>query len=328
MEGKMIKVARKTKHVLFLVTIASLMLASCASAMSTPQSSPEMAPPAQGDRTGIGFPLGSPAQNESGAGGELAQTGAERLVIKDADLTLVVTDPAESMDRISAMADEMGGFVVTANLYQQQLDSGVEVPRADITIRVPAERLSEALARIRKESDQLPRNETLNSQDVTKEYTDLQSRLRNLEDAEAQLRDIMESATKTEDVLAVYNQLVQTREQIEVIKGQIQYYEQSAALSAISTSLIANEAAKPLTIGGWQPGGVAKNAIQSLISAFKNIVNAAIWVILFVLPVLLLLFGIFVLPAYLILRAWRRRRKAQKQAQAPTKPDEPDQPAS
>jgi preprotein translocase subunit YajC len=42
---------------------------------------------------------------------------------------------------------------------------------------------------------------------------------------------------------------------------------------------------------------------------------------------LLLLFVIFVLPAYLIVRILRRRRKAQKQAQASATPGVPDQPA-
>ena len=56
---------------------------------------------------------------------------------------------------------------------------------------------------------------------MTSDYTDLQSRLRNLEDAEEQLRTIMDSAFNTEDVLTVYNRLVEVREQIEVIKGQI-----------------------------------------------------------------------------------------------------------
>ncbi len=246
------------------------------------------------------------------AGTAQTQPGAERMVVKNAQLSLVVADPAASMKRISDMADQMGGFVVSANLYQQRLESGVEVPRAEITLRVPAERLNEALERIRQESDQIPLTETINSQDVTAEYTDLQSRLRNLEEAEAQLRDIMDSATKTEDVLAVYNELVRTREQIEMIKGQMQYYEQSSALSSISVSLIANEAVQPLTIGRWQPVGVAKQAIQSLISAFKFIVNAAIWIVLFVLPVLLLLFVIFILPLYLVVRLWRRRRLSKR----------------
>jgi hypothetical protein len=242
---------------------------------------------------------------------------SKRLVIKNADMTIVVLDPSQSMNDITLMAEAMGGFVVSANLYQSQLESGIEVPRASITIRVPAEQFDEALANIRSQSDRMPISENINSQDVTREYTDLQSRLRNLEATEAQLVKIMEEAKRTEDVLSVYNELVQIREQIEVIKGQIQYYEQSAALSAISVELLANEAVQPLTIGSWQPVGVAKVAIQTLINTLKFIVNAAIWILLYVLPVLLVIFLMFILPLYLVWRVWQPKRDKRKES-APT----------
>ena len=298
----------RTNKYLLVLAITALLLAGCAQAMS-----PQRAPETAGDinRPGAGS---APIAEGGDSGFSQSTQDVERLVIKNADLTIVVADPEASMDHITSMAEEMGGFVVTANLYQQQLAGGGEAPEANITVRVPAERLTEALQRIRSESDQPPLSESLNSQDVTKDYTDLQSRLRNLEDTEEQLRSIMDDATKTEDVLAVYNQLVQVREQIEVTKGQIQYYEQSAALSAITANLKADEAVKPLTIGGWQPGGVAKQAIQALISAFKSIINAAIWIVIFIIPALLLILVIFVLPVYLVIRAWRRRRRAKKSA--------------
>jgi hypothetical protein len=233
-------------------------------------------------------------------------------VIKNATLTIVVDDPAASMDAIARMADEMGGYVVTANLYQMPLENGVEVPRANIAVRVPAEKLNEALAQIRSQSNQDPRNENVTSQDVTGEYTDLGSRLRNLEATEEQLTEIMGSAIRTEDVLTVYNQLVQVREQIEVIKGQMQYYEQSAALSSISVDLLANAAAQPLTIGGWQPVGVAKDALQALINTLRFLANLLIWIVLLVLPVLVILYLVFVLPLRF---AWRKLRPARKPIQ-------------
>lgn len=254
------------------------------------------------------------------AGGFSASTpplDVERLVIKDASLTIVVDDPSASMEAIGQMAEEMGGFIVSAQLYQTRLESGAEVPQASITVRVPAERLNEALASIRSQSEIDPLSENINSQDVTSDYTDLQSRLRNLEATEAQLTEIMDSASKTEDVLAVYSQLSQVREQIEVIKGQILYYERSAALSAISVELKANEAVKPLTIGNWQPVGVAKEAIQALINALKFLADAAIWIVLLILPVLLVLYVVFVLPFTLLLRTWRKRRSSRKQAPPP-----------
>ena len=42
----------------------------------------------------------------------------------------------------------------------------------------------------------------------------------------------MDSANRTEDVLNVFDQLTRVRGEIEVIKGQIQYFEESARLSA------------------------------------------------------------------------------------------------
>ena len=245
---------------------------------------------------------------------------SERIVIKNGNLEIVVEKPEESLERISQLAEEMGGFVVNANLYQSVMEDGQEVPRGSITIRVLADKLDEAIARIEAESDRLPLSKTIDSQDVTSEYTDLESRLRNLEAAEDQLVEIMDNANRTEDVLAVYNQLTQVREQIEVIKGQMKYYEESAKLSSIRVELIANQAVQPINVGGWEPVGVVKDAIQALIRGLQMLVSVAIWLLLFIVPVLI----VIVLPIYLIVRgviSWRRRRK-NKQASA-----EPETPA-
>lgn len=312
----MLKLSTLSKFL--LATICSVtLLAACGSAAAPRQLTAE----SQGAAPAVPSVAQKPAASSDNVYAVNAPNpDVNRLVVKNAKLSIVVTDPSKSLDTISSMAEELGGFVVTANLYHSQLDSGVEVPRGAITIRVKAESLDEAVSRIEAESSRDPLNKTIESQDVTKEYTDLQSRLRNLEDAEAQLREIMGSASKTEDVLNVYNQLTQVREQIEVIKGQIQYYEQAAALSEIAVDLLANEAVQPLTIGGWQPVGVAKNAVQALINTLKFLVNVAIWVIILVIPVAGIFYLVFVLPLTLVWRAWRRRRKIRKQTAQPTPP--------
>lgn len=293
----------------FIFIVASMIIlallgSACAAARST---APEFDSQQKPGSVAPSQPNGMAASGSSLANYNTTAQSTERIVIKNANMSIVVTDPAKSMDAISQLADEMGGYVVSANLYQSKLDSGASVPRASIKIRVPAERLTEAMNRIKAQSDRIPLSENIESQDVTSDYTDLQSRLRNLENTESQLTKIMDSATKTEDVLSVYNQLVQVREQIEVIKGQIKYYDESAALSAISTELIANEAVQPLTIGGWQPVGVAKNAVQALINTVTFLANAAIWIVVLVLPVLLILFAVIFLPLRFVWR-WLRRR--------------------
>jgi len=239
---------------------------------------------------------------------------SDRIVIKNAALSIVVEDPSTTMEKISSMAEKTGGFVVNSNLYKVTKDAGIEVPEGNITIRVPAEILDQTLTEIKSlvsNPDEDVLSENISGEDVTREYTDLESRLRNLEETEKQLNDILDQARTTEDVMTVFNQLTSVREQIEIIKGQIQYYEESARLSAISINILASEGIQPLTIGQWQPFGIALNALQALIKALKFLVNSLIWIILFLLPIALLIF----LPLWLIWKAVRsiyRKRKSKK----------------
>jgi hypothetical protein len=308
----MIKHQPRFAFIFVSMIILALLGSACAAARST---APELASQPQAGSVAPAAPRELAASDSNLANYNTTAQTTERIVIKNATLSIVVSDPAKAMDAISQLADEMGGYVVSANLYQSKLDSGASVPRASVKIRVPAERLTEAMNRIKAQSDRIPISENIESQDVTSDYTDLQSRLRNLENTEAQLTKIMDSATKTEDVLSVYNQLVPVREQIEVLKGQIKYYDESAALSAISTELIANAAVQPLTIGGWQPVGVAKSAVQALINTVTFLANAAIWVVILVLPVLLILFAVIFLPLRFAWRFLRRRMARGKSIQ-------------
>jgi hypothetical protein len=257
-------------------------------------------------------------QDQATSGEGTAPAGSdpagERIVIKNASLSIAVQNPVENLDAITQLADEFGGFVVNSNLYNTTLANGAEVPQGNITIRVPADRLDEALERIKTGAGRIL-SENVSGQDVTREYTDLQSRLKNLEEAEVQLQAIMDDAFRTEDVINVFNQLTYYREQIEIVRGQIQYYEQSAAFSAITVDVLADAAVQPITIGGWEPSGVAREAIQALVNTLQNIADATIWIALYLLPVAV----IILLPLRLIwvgIKRWRTSRRG-KVAETP-----------
>ncbi len=300
---------------ILILSVMAILLTSCAgSPVFRSASSAE-------DGYGIGYDAAEPVYWESeqvasnSFPGESLKTieTQTRLVIKNASLSIVVEAPGDTMDSISQLASDLGGFVVSSNFYKLQLDGGLEVPQASITIRVPSDKLDQALEAIKTGAGQIL-NENISGQDVTQEYTDLESRLRNLEKAEGQLTAIMEQAWETEDVLSVYNRLVDVQEQIELIKGQMKYFEQSAALSAISVDIQANEAVQPLKIGNWQPVGVAKRAIQALINTLEVIANLLIWIGLYILPVILILF----FPVRWIWRGVKKvlsGRKAKREAQ-------------
>jgi hypothetical protein len=279
-----------------LILVAALILAACASAAPKSMELSSAAPAPQAAYDAVTME-GAPASNggvaPSGTG--VSAASADRIVIQNADLVIVVSDVKGRMENIQAMAQQMGGFVVSSNLYQSYTNNNVQVPEVQITIRVPADKLEDALDQIKKDVVEV-QTETRSGQDVTAEYVDLQSRLKNYEAAEAQLEEIMNNATKTEDVVNVFNQLVYYREQIELVKGQIKYYDEAAALSAISIRIIAEETIQPVMIGKWEPKGVALEAVQDLINFLKGFVNFLIRFVIYTLPVWIMI-GV---PLYLV----------------------------
>ncbi len=297
-----------------VVVVAALFLSACAARASSPPmiaekgvSRQEAFSPSAPAYDAAEF--SAPEQPNVGGYASTVPSSVERMVIKNAKISLIVKEPPAAMDSIAKMAERMGGFVVSADLYQEVTRSGKKLPRASITVRVPAEKLNQAMDEIKSLSDELPQSENITSQDITAEYTDLESRLRNLKQAEEQLQEILDQAFSTEDVLNVYQQLTQVREQIELLEGQMKYYRESVALSSISVELIAEESVEPLTIGGWKPVGVARDALQALINAVQFLFNALIWIVIFILPVLLLIYGLFYLPLRTLWRFLRRGRK-------------------
>jgi len=312
-----------------IIIIAALLSACGVRAASTP--SPEIYSQPGGVAQESAAPMEMPSADVartsvSGVANAANATTADRLVIMNADLTVVVKDPQAKMDAISQMATSMGGFVVSMNMYQTYMQNGDTAPQGAISIRVPADKLDTAMSQIKADAVEV-QNETRSGEDVTAQYTDLKSQLTNLELAEKELQAIMEEAknnpnstttSKTQDVLAVYNQIVAVRGQIEQIKGQMQYYEQSSSYSLINVTLIAEKTIKPVEIGGWQPKGVALEAIQRLVNFLEGFVNFLIRFFLYYLWVLVLIFGPIALVIWGIVAAVRKNKakKVKKAAQA------------
>jgi hypothetical protein len=244
----------------------------------------------------------------------------ERLVIENADLAIVVKDPKARMAEINQLANEFGGYVVSSNLYQSFTSFGMEVPEATIVIRVPAEKLDEALTRIKEGAVDI-QSENRSGQDVTSQYVDLQARLKAKEAAEKKLLEILDQAVRAEDVLAIYLQVQTVQTEIEQLKGQIQYLEESADLSAISVRLIAEEGTQPIEVGPWKPEGAAKEAIQDLIFFFQNFVDFLIRFALLTLPALILV-AIPLFLVYLVGRAAYRRFRRSRTNAVEVKSDE------
>ena len=143
------------------------------------------------------------AKPASGAG-DVANALAgdsDRMIIRTADLSVVVTDAAQAQQSVTDTVEAMGGYIADSAAWREG-----EQLRARMTVRVPAERLDVLLANI-KDSAVRVQQENINGQDVTEEYSDLNAQLTNLEATEVELRELLaevrQKTQKAEDVLAV-----------------------------------------------------------------------------------------------------------------------------
>jgi Domain of unknown function (DUF4349) len=233
-----------------------------------------------------------------------------RVVLKDATLVIVVDDVDSKMQSISDLSNSFGGWIVSANTTRANINGKNQVQSAYITIRVPANRLDEALTQI-KTGVGTVQSENVTGQDVTQDYVDLSSQLTNLQAAEKQLQQIMSEAKKTEDVLTVYNQLVSVRGQIESIQGRIRYYDESSSFASVQVTVLPTPIVQPVEIGGWRPLETARNAFQALINLLQGAADVVIGVAVFGLP-LVIVIGV---PAWVL---WRRRRSSRRAMTAVT----------
>ncbi|MBS1253044.1 MAG: hypothetical protein MAG451_02089 [Anaerolineales bacterium] len=307
---------KRTIHVTLVGVVGLLLLlpllVGCGARQeaATPQAAVQEAPAAE---KGVsGEPPAQPEADFASSTGGLSEDRSQanqgvldsRKVIRTADLTLVVEDTQTAVNQLRSLANTLGGYVADANLWQVKED----LMRGSVTLRIDARNFDDALDRVKQIALEVQR-ENIGSQDVTQEYTDLKARLRNLEATEqellALLSDVRKQTHSADEVLQVYRELTRIREEIEQIKGRMQYLENQISLATINVELIPKEE-KPIIQAGWQPGQTLRDALGALASAGQWFVNSAIWLVVFVLPV-----GVVVaLPLVLIvagIRRWRRQ---------------------
>ncbi|MBN1890121.1 MAG: DUF4349 domain-containing protein [Thermoflexales bacterium] len=294
---------------MYLTVCLAVILSGCAGGGAREQGPmPSMAPIEKEVASESAAPGAAPKMNEEQYAQQLAttgradvdpQTGLNRMVIYNASLELVVKDTLQAVESARQIIQDAGGYLKESKSYRDD-----EQLRASMTARVPAEKLTETLEKLKTVALTVE-SEGLSGEDVTNEYTDLQSRRRNLEASEKQYLAILEKADKIEDVLAVQRELTTVREQIEQIQGRMDYLSKSAAFATIQITLTPDALARPLAIGGWRPQGTARNAIEALVWALKTLGDILIWAVICILPVALIL-G---LPLFFVVRWIRRNRK-------------------
>ncbi|HQE92471.1 MAG TPA: DUF4349 domain-containing protein [Anaerolineae bacterium] len=307
------------RNILFLMIVFSMVLFS-ACATPTPQvlvetveveKAVEAAKPVEIAATPAPRPTPLPDVAAADVLPMAATSRPDRLIVKNADLQLTVEDTDIAIDRLTQVVGDVGGYIISSRVwYQAWLD--VNYKYASMTLGVPVDQFEAAMRRLRALALTVD-DERAGGQDVTDEYVDLQSRLRNLETTRDRIRTFLEQAQTVEEALRVNEELKAVEAEIETVQGRMNYLFDRASYSTISVQLSPKLPAPPPEPTPtptplpepWDAGRVAADASATLASILRALAELAIWLGIVVLPIVLPPVALIV-----FIRYWLKHKKA------------------
>ncbi|HDH25565.1 MAG TPA: DUF4349 domain-containing protein [Actinobacteria bacterium] len=269
---------------------------------------------------------GTEALNKAAPAREFAATGApafdeamtdqavtDRKIIKNASIDLEVADPEQAARSVARLAEQFGGFVSNESLYRDG-DGVDEVTFARLQVRIPADRLTQFVDALKADAIDV-RSLDMTSQDISEQYSDIEAQLSNLRAYENELRLLLTEVrdrpeAKTDDLLSVFENIRQVRGEIEQLEGRQRLFDSQVSLATVDVTLTPSEAVAPLAREGWSAGSILRQAVRGLIVALQWIASAAIWLVAFFLPVLVVILVPIGLVIWLVMWIVRRRKRS------------------
>ncbi len=175
-------------------------------------------------------------------------------LIRSANVGMRVKRLQTAVAQVRQLAIRQGGFVSESN---ESIQEG-QTPVANLTLRIPAARFDHVLGGLTQITDADVLSQSTASEDVSLEYVDTQSRVRNLKREEARLLKLLERSGKLADILTVERELSRVRQEIEQAEGRVRQLSRQVALATITVSL--TEQVTHVEHGPWQLASVWQDA--------------------------------------------------------------------
>lgn len=247
-------------------------------------------------------PVGGMVAASAEGGGQspsisLAQMEAsrtQRYLIRDATITMEAKDVGKAVDELKRAALAAGGYVGNSNESMDPLGGKAVM----LQVRVPASRFDGLMSSLDTLGKVMTRNIT--SQDVTAEYVDTDSRVRNLKRTEERLLAHLGRSGKLSDTLSIERELTRVREEIEQATGRLRFLAGQVAFSTATVTITETARARALTPPeSYSAGQTVGDATRSLVAFGRSLLGMVIWVVVYAvvwLPVALILWWAIIKP--------------------------------
>jgi Domain of unknown function (DUF4349)/Putative zinc-finger len=172
------------------------------------------------------------AAPEPGTSSTLPAAIANRKLIRNATVELEIVSFDQAVQKITAFASEEKGYVATTSSEKQENGK----LKGEIVVKVLPENLDRFLQKIRGLGEL--KNQTLGTEDITKNYFDTEARLKNARVMEQRLIDLMKTKSKdVSDLLQVEKELSRVREEIEKMQGDLKFWDSQVQFATVTISL-------------------------------------------------------------------------------------------
>ncbi len=257
---------------------------------------------------------------EGGTGASVVQVqDVQRKLIRDVNLEVETETFEELLSTVGEKTRNLGGYIEESYTYNGSNYYGKGTRNANLTIRIPAEKLDEFLLAVGEVSNVISRNESVT--DVTLEYVDLESHKKVLLAEQERLLELLEKAETIEDIISLESRLSQVRYQIESMEAQLRTMDNRVNYSTVY--LYINEVAKLTPVKEqtvWEK--ISTGFASSLYNVGEGFVNYGIGFIIF-LPYLLvwvIIIVVFTLLLKLLIKcAVKKRQKKIKENKRKTR---------
>jgi len=234
---------------------------------------------------------------EATKGSQASEASEGRRMVRTLSLEMLVRKPAETAEQIRALAEQIGGFLVSSEMRGDR-----EVSAGSLTVRVPASRFEAARAEIRGLALRVE-NERVEAQDVTRQYVDQAANLRNLRAEEAQYLLILKQAKTVKDTLEVSEKISDVRGEIESQQAEFDALSKQIETVAMTITLRAETEARVWGLN-WRPLYSLKLAVRDGLDGLAEYAGTMAEILFFLPTVLLWMVTIIASGA----AAWRIAR--------------------
>lgn len=155
-----------------------------------------------------------------------------RKLVRNAQVELEVVSFDDAAQKITSYASEDRGYIATSSSEKQSNGK----LRGEVVVKILPEKLDAFLLKLRGLGEL--KNQTLGSEDVTKQYFDTDSRMKSAQVMEQRLIEILKTKTgKVSDLLEVEKELGRVRAQIEEMQGSLKYMDAQVQFATVTVTL-------------------------------------------------------------------------------------------